>query len=140
MARAELFDDLVAFGGELGFVGVERVEGSVTLRRVERWLRFSEDGPGGDVIVDFTGRDPNADHRLYREPALDDRWIWVRRRRGKEDRVPLFDQGLELLLVHALELDAPEDEPAAPPPAPARSEAPAPTEPSDGPAPVKRSL
>jgi hypothetical protein len=118
-ARAVLFDDLQAFGGELGFAEVARgphgdppVE-AVTFRRGEHWLRFEAVGDEGEVRVDFGARDEKAMHRVYREPALEDRWIWVRRRRTREDRLPLFDQGLELLLVHALDLPSPDAPPVS---------------------------
>ncbi|MEZ4316486.1 MAG: hypothetical protein R3F61_03245 [Myxococcota bacterium] len=147
-ARVELFDDLAEVGRELGFAAVERSDEGVVLRRVDRFLKFTANGPGEQVDVDFTGRDEHARHRLYREAALDLRWIWVRERRGREDRVPLFDQGLEVLLVHALDLPDPaassETAAAVRPGAPDASGAhtdrsggdPAPTEPP----PVKRTL
>ncbi len=119
-ARVALFDDLQAFGSELGFAEVARgphgdppVE-AVTFRRGEHWLRFLAEGEDGAVAVDFGTREKGAVHRLYRESVLEDRWIWVRRRRTREDRLPLFDQGLELLLVHALELPSPSS-PESPP-------------------------
>lgn len=158
-ARVVLFDDLQAFGSELGFAEVARgphgdppVE-AVTFRRGEHWLRFEADSDvdarADGVLVDFGTREKGAVHRLYRESVLEDRWIWVRRRRTREDRLPLFDQGLELLLVHALELPSPGTPTAAQRPMAAKRSASAgdsdagpagDSEVPDVPAPQKRSL
>lgn len=107
-ARAELFGSLVELGGELPFLVVEEVDGGVVFRRGDRELRFLPAAEGPGVVLTFSGSSERDQHRLYREPALGERWIWVRARRGKEDRLPLFDQGLEVLFVHALGLPQPE--------------------------------
>jgi len=109
-ARSELFEELEQLGEELGFVGVARSTDRLRFSRADRWLEFIEDGAGDAVVLDFEGRSKDSVNRLYREAALEDRWVWVRSGRGKEDRLLLFDQGLELLLVHALDLPSPDRE------------------------------
>src|SRR5690606_9202927 len=107
-ARDELFDDLAVFGETIGHVVVQRAEGGLTLRWNDRFLHFEPTGEGDRVRVTFDdiGED---DHRLYREPGLGNKWVWVVRRRGREDRLPLFDMGLEELLVLGLKLPRPDD-------------------------------
>jgi hypothetical protein len=110
-----LFDDLAAFGQQLPFLSTERASDRVTLRRDDRHLTFTSDEEGR-VTLTFTGIDARDTHVVYREAALGDRWIWVRSRGARQDRLPLFDQGLEVLLVHALDLPDPDlPAPAAPP-------------------------
>ncbi|MCB9668224.1 MAG: hypothetical protein H6736_12185 [Alphaproteobacteria bacterium] len=106
-ARQELFESLVELGGQLPFLETRLQEGGVVFRRGALDLRFVPSGEE-EVTIDFKLRDTSDTHRLYREPALEDRWIWVRTRGKREDRLPLFDRGLEVLLVHALELPDPD--------------------------------
>lgn len=112
-ARAELFDDLEAFAAVLEPVACARQANGLVLRRGDRFLHLEPMGEADRVRITFTGSE-NEDHRLYREPALGDRWVWsfTRRHRG-EERLPLFDDGLEELLVLSLQLprvSAPEDD------------------------------
>ncbi|TNE91228.1 MAG: hypothetical protein EP330_06175 [Deltaproteobacteria bacterium] len=103
-ARDELFLDLEAFADVLEPIAHARQGETLVLRRGDRFLQLEPMGEGERVRVTFTGSE-GEDHRLYREAALGDRWVWsfTRRRRG-EERMPLFDDGLEELLVLALEL------------------------------------
>ncbi len=107
-ARDTLFADLEGFANDTGFVAARRDPDGVTLRYRDRWLQFTAAGEAGHVKVTFEPMG-EEEHRLYREPALGDRWVWVARRRTIEDRVPLFDKGLEDLLVRALGLPRPGD-------------------------------
>ncbi len=107
-ARDTLFADLEGFAKDTGFVAARRDPDGVMLRYRHRWLQFTAVGESGAVKVTFEPMG-EEDHRLYREPALQDRWVWVARRRTIEDRVPLFDKGLEELLVRALGLPRPGD-------------------------------
>lgn len=107
-ARAALLDELATFAKETGFLQAERAGDGLTLRYRERFLHFEARGPADQVQVEFEGA-PDEEHVLYREAQLDDRWVWVRRKRSREDRMPLFDQGLEELLIRALGLPRPED-------------------------------
>ena len=86
---------------------------------VEINLTFAPVGEADRVGVTFTGQPAHEHHELYRQPELDDRWIWSRRRVKREDRLPLFDEGLEELLVRGLGLPRPGDE--SPPPAGGRA-------------------
>jgi hypothetical protein len=114
-ARDELFQDLVAFAQDTGFVAASRDEAGVILRWRGAWIHFQPVGDADGVRVRFEGT-AEDEHRLYREALLGDRWVWSWRRRGQEDRLPLFDQGLEALLVRALGLPDPDETPAAPAP------------------------
>ncbi len=121
-ARESLFDDLAAVGEGIGHVAVQRGESGVTLRWNDRFLHFEPMGEGDRVRIAFDeiGED---EHRLYREPGLGNRWVWVLRRRGREDRLPLFDQGLEELLVLGLKLPRPGDVAASVAPQPTLDDA-----------------
>ena len=66
------------------------------------------DGAGVDVRSEAFGDDAV---RLYREPELGDRWVASLRRSGHEQRVLLYDQGLEELLVTGLGLPRPDPAP-----------------------------
>ncbi|TVQ87110.1 MAG: hypothetical protein EA397_19355 [Deltaproteobacteria bacterium] len=103
-ARDQLFQDLLRFAEATGFVQARTVEGGVELTFEDRKLTFRAHGDADGVELDWQGRSPQAEHLLYREPLLQDRWIWRYRWRGKEHRVPFFDQGLEVLLIEALGL------------------------------------
>lgn len=106
--REQLFDDLASLGEAMGHLAVQRHEGGVTFRYNDRFLHFEPMGEGDRVRVSFDdiGED---EHRLYQEPGLGNRWVWSLRRRGREDRLPLFDTGLEELLVFALKLPHPDE-------------------------------
>ncbi len=108
-ARDALIADLESLGREIGFLSVRREQGGLTLRYQERYLRFE---PSGDteVVVEFEGTGDDR-HRLFRQAELGNRWVYSCKRRFREDRVPLFDQGIEELLVTALGLPRPEEEP-----------------------------
>ena len=108
-ARAELFQDLLRFAEATGFVKSRAAEGEVELAFEDRKITFRAQGEADRVELDWEGRSPQAEHLLYREPLLQDRWIWRYRWRGKEHRVPFFDQGLEVLLIEALGLPDPQD-------------------------------
>ena len=112
-ARAQLFEDLGAFAEAVGRLQVQAKshDEGLTIRYRERAVNFLPMGEGDRVEVRFTGSD-DQDHRLYREPELQDRWVWVARTSGREDRLPLFDAGLEELLVRGLGLPRPDDVPA----------------------------
>ena len=114
--RDALLADLAAFGEALGHVAVQRHDGGVTFRWADRYLHFEPMGEGDRVRIEFEGVGED-EHRLYREPELGMKWVWLLRRKGREDRLPLFDSGLEELLVLALKLPKP-DFTAAPPPQP----------------------
>lgn len=107
-ARGALLDDLEGLANDMGFLEVERSAEGLTLRYGERFLHFAPIGEGDlGVEVEGTG---DEEHRLYRQAELGNRWVYLRRRRRREDRLPLFDQGLEELLVGGLGLPRPDDE------------------------------
>lgn len=107
-AREALFDELKAFAEETGFLTAQRYPDGVTLRWHMRYLHFEVMGEGDGVRVEFEGA-PEEVHALYREAQLGHRWVWVAKRGRREDRQPLFDKGLEELLVRALGLPRPTD-------------------------------
>jgi len=110
-ARTELFADLEAFGRAVGHLDVERGPERLTMGWGEQRLVFEAVGDGDEVGVRLEGSEDAepTPHRLYREPRLGDRWVLSLWRRGREERLTLFDSGLEALLVIALELPGPED-------------------------------
>lgn len=117
-ARDELLRDLAEFGRELGFARVHLSPTVVTLTHGQHRLRFTADD-GTGVNVTFEGQGDEV-FRLYREPQLANRWIFAFTRRKQEHRLPLFDQGLEELLVLGLGLPRPagdgdDEEPDLPP-------------------------
>jgi len=106
-AREQLFEDLVAFAQAIGFVTGERLDDGARLSFEQREVRFAADGDADGVLVTWPERPERVEHRLYREPMLGHRWIWRYVKHGREHRLPLFDQGLELLLVESLGLPDP---------------------------------
>ena len=107
-AREALLEDLRGLAGDMGFLTVERSRDGLTLRYGERFVHFAPIGEGDlEVEVEGTG---DTVHRLYRQAELGNRWVYLRRRGRREDRLPLFDQGLEELLVNGLGLPRPSDD------------------------------
>jgi hypothetical protein len=107
-ARTELLADLRAFAREIGAVEAVPDGDGLTLRYGERFVHFEPEGDRDRVRVEVEGAG-DEEHYLYRQPELGDRWVYARRRRLREDRMPLFDQGLEDLLVRGLGLPPPAD-------------------------------
>lgn len=108
-ARTDLLGELAAFAAEIGAVRAIRDGEGLTWRYNERFVHFAPDGDGDRlrVAVEGVGDEEIA---LYRQAELDFRWVLARRRRGREDRVPLFDRGLEDLLVRGLGLPPPSED------------------------------
>jgi len=111
-ARDELLAELEALAKDIGFLTIRRTRQGLTLRYRERYLHFAPEGVGG-VLVEFEGTGDDV-HRLYREPELGERWVHLRKQQFREVRVPLFDQGIEDLLVVALGLPRPDDDEGEP--------------------------
>ncbi|HHO54143.1 MAG TPA: hypothetical protein ENK18_25550 [Deltaproteobacteria bacterium] len=111
-ARVELLEELEAIAREIGFLSAQRSRDGLTLRYQERYLHLALEGDG-ELRVEFEGTGDDV-HRLFRQAELGDRWVYSRRRRTREDRVPLFDQGLEELFVTALGMPRPGEEPEPP--------------------------
>ncbi|MBT3218520.1 MAG: hypothetical protein HN348_05465 [Proteobacteria bacterium] len=107
VARDELMEDLAAFGATVGLIEVQRHEGGVTLGYEDRFLHFEALDDGGAIKVKFDGS-AEEDNTLYRESELSNRWVWQRKKGRRDDRLPLFDQGLEELVIHALRLPRPD--------------------------------
>jgi len=106
--RDALLDDLAEFGQAVGHIAVQKVETGVTFRFQDKFLHFEPIGEGDRVKVAWDGIGDD-EHRLYRETALGSKWVWVVRRRGREDRLPFWEAGLEEMLVLALKLPRPGD-------------------------------
>jgi len=123
-ARVRVLKDLESLARDIGFVDVTRVAAThaVEMRHQGRTLTFTPAGDADRVDIampDATGEE----HWLYRQAELGQRWVYARKKRGKDDRVPLFDLGLEEILIRGLGLPRPEEE---------AEEAPAPPEKPDG--------
>lgn len=118
-ARLELFRDLSALAKEIGGLQVGPDGEGITIRSGDRYLHLAPQGDHDRVSIEFEGMG-DEEHSLYRQAELGHRWVYSRKRRFREDRIPLFDAGLEELLVHGLGLPRPSDDPP-PDPAP-RSE------------------
>lgn len=118
-ARAQLLTELVALAREIGVLQVAPEKDGLTLRFGERYLHFGADGDGDRLKIEFEGMG-DEEHTLYRQAELGERWVYSRRRKHRDDRVPFFDAGLEELLVRGLGMPKPGDDPGPPPPAGAR--------------------
>lgn len=119
-ARTRVLSDLETIARDIGSIDVARVPppgrlppdappAPLQLRLHGRALLFTPQGDADRIdvaIEDAAGEE----HWLYRQAELGQRWVYARKRRGKEDRVPLFDLGLEELLIRALGLPRPEEE------------------------------
>lgn len=114
-ARTELLAELEAFGREVGALIVDRRGDVLSFRYRERQVVFRAEGDQDHVKVE---RDESKDEdgRLFRQPELDYRWVYVRKKRIREVRVPLYDAGIEDLLVNALGLPPPSSPDPDPPP------------------------
>jgi hypothetical protein len=109
VARDQLLVELAGIARDIGVLQVQRSRDGLTLRYGERYLHLAPHGDG-DIHVEFEGQG-DEQHSLIRQPELGHRWVWIRRRRfNREDRLPLFDQGLEELLVRGLGLPRPGDD------------------------------
>jgi len=107
-ARRALFSRLADFATEAGFLEVRNDPDGVTLRFEDRYLHFAPQGKLDKVRVEFEGMGDEA-HQLYREEHLGDKWVWSATRGRREDLKPFWDEGLEALLIRALDLPEPDD-------------------------------
>ncbi|MFT4623772.1 MAG: hypothetical protein ACI8PZ_002428 [Myxococcota bacterium] len=111
-ARGALLEELAAFAEAVGFLEVVTRGEALVVRYsddVVREIVFTPSGDADRVQVGFTGQPAHEHHELYRQPELGDLWVWSIRRVRREDRLPLFDAGLEELLVRGLNLPRPGD-------------------------------
>ncbi len=109
-ARNELFDDLVDFAGELGFLRCERGDFGVRLYNGDKLLHFEPMGEGDRVKVVFENSE-KGQHRLFRIAELGGKWAWSFMRYGREERLLFFDDGLEELAILGLGLERPAQSP-----------------------------
>jgi hypothetical protein len=101
-AQDALVDELIAFAGAIGVVqGVKSASG-LELSRDGKAVRLARADAGSFQVSWADGQAV-----LYREAQLGERWVLVIPRRGRDLRLPLFDQGLEELLVLGLGLPRP---------------------------------
>ena len=103
-AREELLEELAGFAAAVGHLTSERVGEGISLSYQGRSVLFQPDGDGDRLRATFEGVASTTEHTLYRESALGDKWVWSFRRRGQEERMPLFDAGLQELLAMSLGL------------------------------------
>jgi hypothetical protein len=109
-ARTQLLSDLEGLARDIGVVKVQRERDGITLRYGERYLFLGPEGDHDRVRIEFEGMGDEV-HHLHRQAELGHRWVHVRAGRFREDRLPLFDAGLEELLVRGLGLPRPGEEP-----------------------------
>lgn len=114
-ARSELMRDLATLAREIGSLQVKPDGDGLTLRYGERYLHFAPVGDQDRVRIEFEGMG-DEEHVLFRQAELGHRWVYSRQRRFRDDRMPLFDAGIEELLVRGLGLPPPSDD--LPPPEP----------------------
>ncbi len=112
-ARTLLLDQLSEFAEAVGHVSFRRSAEGLVLRRGERGLRFLVEGNAG-LKVQVEGWPAASDHSLAREAALGDRWVLSFVKHGQTEKMPLFDRGLEELMVQGLGLPRPDAEPERP--------------------------
>lgn len=105
-ARTALLAELLELAEQIGAVRASREGDGVTLRYGERYLHFEPEGDHDRVTVEFEGAGDEV-HYLYRQAELGDRWVYVRQKRFRDDRVPLYDAGIEELLVRGLGMPRP---------------------------------
>lgn len=108
-ARADLFAALEGFAGELGLPS-RKDEDSLVIVQKEREVRLhATDNPNRlRVVLDQLGY--VREHELARDRALSWRWVLHFKKHGRVERMPLFDQGLEELMVEGLGLPRPKSD------------------------------
>lgn len=104
-ALAALMDELVAFAAATGHIEAECGPDELVLRYGARGLRFQRAGDGLEVFL--LGWPNTGVHRIEREPQLQHRWVLQFRKAGRDERMPLFDRGLEELMVEGLGIPRP---------------------------------
>lgn len=114
-AREALLAELATLVREIGVVEVRPGPDGLTLRYRERHVHLAPKGDQDRIDVEFDGQG-DEQHWLYRQAELGGRWVYARKRRHRDDRLPLYDAGLEELLVRGLGLpppaaDAPAEDP-----------------------------
>lgn len=105
-ARTALFGRLREFAERIGHVEARSEDDALILAWRERSVRFTADGSG--VAVQPEGMPGAETSRAWPEADLDGRWVLAFRRHAREEQMPLFDRGLEELLVNCLGLPRPE--------------------------------
>lgn len=113
-ARMELFDRLREFADRIGVIEAISDDDTLIFVYGDRRVRFSADGAG--VIVTPEGWPGAETSRAWPEAALSGRWVLEFRRHARDEQMPLFERGLEEILVHGLGMPRPEavDRPMSP--------------------------
>jgi hypothetical protein len=113
-ARSDMFARMREFADSVGHIEAQSDDDTLLLSYGDRGVRFSADGNG--VIVSLIGWPGAEISRAWPESAMAGRWVLAFRRHGREEQMPLFERGLEELLVHGLGLPRPEavDRPISP--------------------------
>lgn len=109
-ARAALLRDVLGVLKSIGVVEIRELEdGAFACSFEGRTLVFRPKGNGDRVEIEWCADLPSRgfSHDLYREEELGGRWVYRRIRAGQDDRLPLFDAGLEAILVQGLGLPKP---------------------------------
>ncbi len=113
-ARETLLKELAEIGRGIGVLSVAQDASGLALKYRDRRLQFLRDGEGDRVRLAWEGLADGEEHWLYRQSELGNRWVYARRKKPRDDRLPLFDQGLEELLVRVLGLPRPGEEDVPP--------------------------
>jgi hypothetical protein len=112
-ARVALFERLLSFAQETGFIQAKVDSGGVTLRFEDRFVHFAPLGDLDRVTIEFEGMG-DEQHAVYREVQLGYRWVWAVSKGRREELKPFFDEGLEALLIRSLGLPEPSDDDVSP--------------------------
>lgn len=104
-ARAALFERLQAFARQVDPIEAHLSDASLVLTSAGRGVRFRASDEG--VIVTYEGWPVAETHVAWPERALDGRWVLEFHRLGRVEQLPLFERGLEELIVHGLGLPRP---------------------------------
>lgn len=106
VARTALFGRLREFAERIGHIEARSDDDALVLAWRDRGVRFTADGRG--VVVQPEGMPGAEASRAWPEAELEGRWVLLFRRHAREEQMPLFDRGLEELLVTWLGLPRPE--------------------------------
>ncbi len=108
VAAASLLVELTQICRDLGFVRVRASKEGLLLAHKGRELAVRVGDLPGQLEVAGSGGEQGAFlGRLYQEVAIGAKWVLAFDHRRQEVRLPLFDAGLEELLVQGLGLERP---------------------------------
>ena len=104
-ARTALFQRLATFAERVQQIDARQSDDSLVLTSGSRGIRFQPTTEG--LVVTYEGWPVVETHTAWPERALDGRWVLEFHRLGRVEQLPMFERGLEELLVHGLGLPRP---------------------------------